>query len=544
MKELLLVEKSSTSIGKTSDPYTLEGMFTELGEENRNGRIYTKDGFLPHLTQLQKVVEQGKAVGELDHPKVFETSLKNSSHVIEKIWFDEKDNKVYGRIKLLDTDAGKNAKALVDAGVPLHISSRAAGTVTEDKSVKIHKLFTYDLVADPGFENAVLNTVNESYGIENAKSSNFFMYEVAESKLSKKPVIDNQKFISEDDLNGFTKYTKETIDSLKENLDKLQKAQNAIIKQNDEIADNINSNVLQESINLINDKIKGIEDWSNHVVEEFTTIKSESDRIKVLEDKLTGIENWSEHVTETVSGIENWSEHVTETVSGIEDWSEHVTETVTAIEDWSDEATTTVSGIENWSEHVTETVSGIEDWSEHVTETVTGIEKWSDEATDVVTKLEEGALTENPIKRKKKVDVSLSETYITGLYKKIDSIIDDAKKQKAEEKQELVKEENEFNKTEEPFWKSMMPGKYTELWEALSESKKSSIVKRATICEFLTESSVTEFWNATFANTTIEMIKESSKMPVQKTAEEVENAIAARRLRIVEGYNKNFKTNH
>ena len=488
MKELLLVEKSSTSIGKTSDPYTLEGMFTELGEENRNGRIYTKDGFLPHLTQLQKVVEQGKAVGELDHPKVFETSLKNSSHVIEKIWFDEKDNKVYGRIKLLDTDAGKNAKALVDAGVPLHISSRAAGTVTEDKSVKIHKLFTYDLVADPGFENAVLNTVNESYGIENAKSSNFFMYEVAESKLSKKPVIDNQKFISEDDLNGFTKYTKETIDSLKENLDKLQKAQNAIIKQNDEIADNINSNVLQESINLINDKIKGIEDWSNHVVEEFTTIKSESDRIKVLEDKLTGIENWSEHVTETVSGIE--------------------------------------------------------DWSEHVTETVTGIEKWSDEATDVVTKLEEGALTENPIKRKKKVDVSLSETYITGLYKKIDSIIDDAKKQKAEEKQELVKEENEFNKTEEPFWKSMMPGKYTELWEALSESKKSSIVKRATICEFLTESSVTEFWNATFANTTIEMIKESSKMPVQKTAEEVENAIAARRLRIVEGYNKNFKTNH
>ena len=179
MKEFLLVEKSTVSINKsTNDSYVLEGIFTELGSENRNGRVYTKEGFLPHLETLQKIVEAGKCVGELDHPKVFETSLKNASHVIEKIWFDENDNKVYGRIKLLDTDAGKNAKALVDAGVPLHISSRAAGTVAENKTVKIHKLFTYDLVADPGFENAVLNSVNESYGsiiIQKLQTFSFMM---------------------------------------------------------------------------------------------------------------------------------------------------------------------------------------------------------------------------------------------------------------------------------------------------------------------------------------------------------------------------------
>ena len=39
----------------------------------------------------------------------------------------------------------------------LHISSRAAGTVDEAGKVKIKKFFTYDLVADPGFENAELS---------------------------------------------------------------------------------------------------------------------------------------------------------------------------------------------------------------------------------------------------------------------------------------------------------------------------------------------------------------------------------------------------
>ena len=530
MKELLLVEKSTVSINKsTNDPYTLEGMFTELGSENRNGRVYTADAFLPHLEELQKIVEQGKCLGELDHPKVFETSLKNSSHVIEKIWFDKNDNKVYGRIKLLDTDAGRNAKALVDAGVPLHISSRAAGTVAENKSVKIHKLFTYDLVADPGFENAVLNTVNESYGFDsNPETTNFFIYEVKESKGIKSEgskTLGN--FVSEEDLDGFTKYTQKTLASLKEEVSRLEKAQKAIITQNDEIAESINGENLQEVIDAINAKIVGFEAWANHVVEEFETVKDESERIKILEDKISAIENWSEHVTETVTSIEDWSEHVTETVTGIEDWSEHATQTVTALENWSEEATKTVTGIEEWSEEATTTVSALENWSEHVTETVTLLENNKEI---------------KPLKDKK-VDVSLSETYISGLYKKIDSIIDDAKKQKAEEKQELVKESKDADKTEEPFWKSMMPEKYSELWEALSETKKSSIVKRANICEFTNESSVREFWDATFAGTTIEMIKESSKKPEEVTAEQAEAAAEERRRRIVEGYNRNFKAN-
>jgi uncharacterized coiled-coil protein SlyX len=57
-----------------------------------------------------------------------------------------------------------DARALVKDGIPLHISSRAAGTVDESGRVRLQQLFTYDLVAEPGFANAVLTRVNE--GVE------------------------------------------------------------------------------------------------------------------------------------------------------------------------------------------------------------------------------------------------------------------------------------------------------------------------------------------------------------------------------------------
>ena len=67
-----------------------------------------------------------------------------------------------GKIELLNTPNGKIAQALVDQGVPLHISSRAAGSVNPDNTVNIQQIYTYDIVAKPGFAEAVLHRVNES----------------------------------------------------------------------------------------------------------------------------------------------------------------------------------------------------------------------------------------------------------------------------------------------------------------------------------------------------------------------------------------------
>ena len=150
MKNLLILERSdnNASFQKSANgDYILEGIFSEIGKKNKNNRVYDEAEFIPHVEALAKLVEQKKVLGELDHPKNFEVSLKNVSHVIEEIFYDKANKQVRGKIKLLDTDAGKQAKALVDAGIPIHISSRAAGQVSEGGHVKVKRLFTYDLVA-------------------------------------------------------------------------------------------------------------------------------------------------------------------------------------------------------------------------------------------------------------------------------------------------------------------------------------------------------------------------------------------------------------
>ena len=167
-KKLLIVERCDANLSQHTeedDSIVLEGIFTTFNQKNRNGRIYESADFLPHVANLQGAIASRSLLGELDHPHNFETSLANASHVVESLKFDEQQNAIVGRIKLLHTSRGMDARALVKDGIPLHISSRAAGTVDESGRVRLQQLFTYDLVAEPGFANAVLTRVNE--GVDN-----------------------------------------------------------------------------------------------------------------------------------------------------------------------------------------------------------------------------------------------------------------------------------------------------------------------------------------------------------------------------------------
>ena len=158
-KKLLIVERCDVNLSQHTeedDSIVLEGVFTTFNQKNRNGRIYESADFIPHVANLQGAIASRSLLGELDHPHNFETSLANASHVVESLKFDEQQNAIVGRIKLLHTSRGMDARALVKDGIPLHISSRAAGTVDESGRVRLQHLFTYDLVAEPGFGNEVL----------------------------------------------------------------------------------------------------------------------------------------------------------------------------------------------------------------------------------------------------------------------------------------------------------------------------------------------------------------------------------------------------
>lgn len=182
------------SVQKDGDDYILEAIVAEFGKPNVNNRVYTEKEYLPHLEYLQKKIRNGNLIGELDHPDKFTISLKNASHVIESLEYDKSTRTVRGRIKILNNENGMNVRKMLDSGVHLSISSRAAGKVNEDRSVSLKKIFTYDIVADPGFDNAGLTRINESLGFDS--DGDVQIYDM--SHMSP----DMLKLLIEDDSNG------------------------------------------------------------------------------------------------------------------------------------------------------------------------------------------------------------------------------------------------------------------------------------------------------------------------------------------------------
>ena len=190
-KKLLIVENCSSDLKfeNDSDSIILTGLFTTFSTKNRNGRIYESADFLPHVEALKEQINAGALLGELDHPHSFETTLSNVSHVVENLEYDPQQNAIVGRVRLLNTSKGKEAQALIKDGIPLHISSRAAGTVDESGRVRLQQLFTYDLVAEPGFANARLKRINESFGFSN--DENFAIYDLSEG-VDETPIEGNE----------------------------------------------------------------------------------------------------------------------------------------------------------------------------------------------------------------------------------------------------------------------------------------------------------------------------------------------------------------
>lgn len=160
--------------------YIFSGVFTACSVPghvviNRNNRSYPEKEVLRHLGYLREMIKQsGSILGELDHPEGrFDIQLKEASHKITDLWYDQSNHNVMGKLEILDTPNGKIAQELVDAGYPLFVSSRAAGDVDEKThEVEIAQIFTYDIVCTPGFAEAKLERVNESLGTATAKYLN------------------------------------------------------------------------------------------------------------------------------------------------------------------------------------------------------------------------------------------------------------------------------------------------------------------------------------------------------------------------------------
>jgi len=358
---LLILERSSSELEFKQDgdgAYVLEGIFGEIDKKNRNNRIYTESEYVPQIEALQSKIGSSKLLGELDHPQTFDVSLKNVSHVIEELSYDSETKQVKGKIRLLDTEAGRQAKALVDAGVPLQISSRAAGTVESNGTVKIKQLFTYDLVADPGFENAELKRVNESFGFDN--DSSIQIYEIGNTKelLTTENKTENKmaesKFVSTDDFNKYSQYLSSEIKTIKEGMESLN------------------------SDESVKSEVESVKEYSNYLAEKLEkTIEYSAYLAENLDNTITTNNEISEKLDNSVA----YTEHVAEGVESIKDYTNYLAESY-------NEGATTHEGLLKYIEYLKENLEKVTEYAEYVAETVNSNLLLEDEAGKEVEEIE------------------------------------------------------------------------------------------------------------------------------------------------------------
>ena len=333
-----------------SDDYVLEGIAAVFGQENNNNRIYEEKEYLPHLEYLKDKISQNRLVGELDHPEKFDVSLKNISHIITDLNYDKGNRELKIKVKLLDTPAGRIAKNLVDAGVPLSISSRAAGSVGNDKKVAIKKIFTYDLVADPGFKdaqlervyesegftpqefeamknNSILNSLeclNESLGIE--KESSLKIYKVENNEefnkivnksdnKNKSVLMENNEFVTAEELNQYSVFLKKEMDSMKA----------AIAEAKNQKASLTESEDLSKANEALEERVAKLEKYAEYLAE---NLENSIKYGEYLAENLDSTINYSKYLAENLDKNISYSKYLAENVDKSISYSEYVAESV------------------------------------------------------------------------------------------------------------------------------------------------------------------------------------------------------------------------
>jgi len=165
----------------------LSGKLQEADCQNGNGRIYPHSVLMREMKTYSKLVKEQRALGELDHPDDSVINLRNVSHMITDLWWDNND--VMGKIKILDTPSGRVVKDLINAGVKLGISSRGMGSVQEQMGTSMvqedFELICFDIVSEPSTPNAYIYPDNRS-------STSPSLYETKVNKA--KEVIINDLF--------------------------------------------------------------------------------------------------------------------------------------------------------------------------------------------------------------------------------------------------------------------------------------------------------------------------------------------------------------
>ena len=144
----------------------IEGVFAQAECRNRNGRIYPKrvleNAIGKYITEF---VKNGKAMGELNHPNDFAVNPERACILIKQLEWNNND--VIGKARVIeDAPMGQIVKALLKAGATLGVSTRGAGSLTNEADVDVvaddFSVGAIDVVSNPSGLSCWVRGVNEA----------------------------------------------------------------------------------------------------------------------------------------------------------------------------------------------------------------------------------------------------------------------------------------------------------------------------------------------------------------------------------------------
>lgn len=443
----LILERSSQNLKTIGDSKKtiLEGIFAEFGVENRNGRIYQEDVYLKHLEYLKQDIANGSLLGELDHPDRYEVSLGNASHRIIELWYEPKNRRVMGRIEILEnTPKGQIAKALLDANVPLSISSRAAGSVNPDKTVQIHQIYTYDLVAKPGFASAQLYSVSESFG---GKARDYYeLISESQSTFEKSNLTKNLGIVTDNIsiLDVSESYNEKNIkfrpEALRINSEKNNKNNMSTEGQNrsnDELYEALNKKIdtlqsrldaaLSESVDR--KELEGVKEYVN----ELKTIQESAlnwqadiangvNKVAGFVDTISKKTNKHINATKKLSEAINYNADV---VNNLQEWTGSIAKTTNFLAETVDYNAQVVNHMQDWSTSQAQAINNMHEWTSDIarnlnvtmnyTQDMFGRAISKKDAQQILEYAEALVNKKDTKSMKKKLDESLTSTSIQGI---------------------------------------------------------------------------------------------------------------------------------
>ena len=492
----------------------LSGVFGVCGIKNGNNRIYNKENYGKMVENLQNVIVNEGCLGELEHPNTMNINLENVSHKIESIEMNE-DGTITGTIRLLDTPKGKIAKAIVEGGCPLFISSRGAGSIDESGNVTLSTIKTYDLVGTPGFSQAKLNlkenqtfeSLNENLAIVFESDSDDLLGLGGDSSEEKKEDTKSEETKSEETKSEENKEEKNKEEKKEEKPE--EKEGENIEEDNKDNNDKVTMEEIKKSIDALTDKVTSLE-AELHVAKEslennkvdYTLIQNWVNEEFAPEFK-GQIEESMNNLTEDIKGLVSETieaaieENTNAIAEGVQNWVNE--EFNNKVQNWVNEEFATK--MKNWvaEEYSAELQNWIvEEFTPEVNNWIT--EEFSATINNWVTE-EFGSTIEGWINEE--FAPAHKETILKEAYENVNMFIESKKNEKLDfidkmlesidstetsnALEAIVKEQEEQNKFKGVYVVENMPAQYKPVWNGLSESKQQEIIRSSRMYDFTKE---------------------------------------------------------